>query len=283
MGKLLPIADLDRGFIHPTYPTQVNVSYFQAGKICNFIVAKWGYDKILAMIQDFKDLKPTVDVIQSEFKMKPEEFDKQFFAWLDDSTKVTVSGFDNWKKQIQQLAAAAKKKDWDQVIQLGTPIRDVYADYVEPGSVYEFLSDAYLAKNDKPHAIAQLERYAEVGGRDPVLLKQLSGLQDEAGDKRAAAHTLERLNWIYLKDEDAHKKLGALDMELKNYNGAIREWGAVLAGGTVDPAGAHYQLAVALNAAHRTSEAKDEVLSALEVAPEFKPAQKLLLELSEKE
>jgi len=281
--QLLPVAELDRGFIHPTYPAQVNVSYFQAGKICNFIAEKWGYDKILAMIEDYKNLKPTPEVIQSEFKLKPEEFDKQFFAWLDDSTKVTVNGFEDWKNKLLAVAAAAKQKNWDKVIELGTPIRDVYSDYVEAGSVYEFLSDAYLAKNDKPHAIAQLERYAEVGGRDPALLKQLSALQEGAGDKRAAARTLERLDLIYLKDEDAHRHLGELDMELNNYNGAIREWGAVLAGGTVDPAGAHYELARALNAVHRSAEAKDEVLSALEVAPGYRPAQKLLLELTDKE
>ena len=40
--KLLPIAELDRGFIHPTYPAQVIVSYFQAGKICNFIDREMG-------------------------------------------------------------------------------------------------------------------------------------------------------------------------------------------------------------------------------------------------
>ena len=52
--KLLPIADLDRGFMHPTYPAQVIVSYFQGGKICNFIAEKWGYDKLLAMIHDLR-------------------------------------------------------------------------------------------------------------------------------------------------------------------------------------------------------------------------------------
>ena len=51
--KLLPMAEIDRGFVHPTYPSQVIVSYFQGGKICTFIVQKWGYDKILAMIHDF--------------------------------------------------------------------------------------------------------------------------------------------------------------------------------------------------------------------------------------
>ena len=32
--KLLPVAQLDRGFVHPSYPEQVVVSYFQAGRVC---------------------------------------------------------------------------------------------------------------------------------------------------------------------------------------------------------------------------------------------------------
>ena len=53
--KLLPVAEIDRGFVHPTYPSQVIVSYYQAGKIVTFIVEKWGWDKILAMLHDFKE------------------------------------------------------------------------------------------------------------------------------------------------------------------------------------------------------------------------------------
>jgi tetratricopeptide (TPR) repeat protein len=51
--KLLPVADLDRGFIHTTYHSQVVVSYFQAGRICDYIKEHWGYDKLLAMMRDF--------------------------------------------------------------------------------------------------------------------------------------------------------------------------------------------------------------------------------------
>jgi tetratricopeptide (TPR) repeat protein len=278
--KLLPVADIDRGFVHPTYPAQVVVSYFQAGKICNFIDQKWGYDKLLAMIEDFAELIPTPKVIEKEFNMKPEEFDKQFLAWLDQQTHTTVAGFEDWKKQLREVAAKAKLKDWDAVIKQGNAIRDTYVDYVEIGSVYEFLADAYLGKDDKPKAIAELERYASVGGRDPVTLKKLANLQVESGNKKGAVKTLERLNLIYLKDEEAHKKLGDLYMEQNNANLAAREFKAVIDGGTVDQAGAHYELARAFKAANRVDDARNEVLSALEVAPGFKPAQKLLLELT---
>ena len=78
--KLLPVAQLDRGFIRPTYPNQVIVSYFQAGRICDFINEKWGYQKLLDMMHAFAQSKQTAEVIQRHsLKMKPEEFDTSFW------------------------------------------------------------------------------------------------------------------------------------------------------------------------------------------------------------
>ncbi len=280
--KLLPIADLDRGFIHPTYPSQVVVSYFQGGKICNFIAEKYGYDTLLAMIHDYADKLTTMEVVEKELKIKPEEFDTQFIAWLEAQTKRQVEGFDEWAKRLRGISQSAKTKDWGAVIKEGEAIRDMYPDYVELGNVYDFLSQAYLAQGDKAKAMAELTKYSKIGGRDPATLKQLATLQEEAGQKKEAISTLERLNVIYLEDEGAHQKLGNLYLELGNPTLAAREYGAVLALGTVDKAGAHFQLAKALAQSKKYDDARDEVLSSLEAAPSFKPAQKLLLELSNK-
>src|SRR5947208_4767045 len=51
--KLLPVAEIDRGFVHPTFPAQVIVSYYQAGKICDYISQRWGEPKLLDMIHEF--------------------------------------------------------------------------------------------------------------------------------------------------------------------------------------------------------------------------------------
>ncbi|MEQ1946276.1 MAG: tetratricopeptide repeat protein [Bryobacteraceae bacterium] len=281
--KLLPIAELDRGFIHPTGPEQVTVSYFQGGKICNFIAEKWGWEKLLAMIHDFGANMTTVAVIEKELQLKPEEFDKQFLAWLEPQTKKTVDGFDDWRKSIRGVATLAKETKWDEVISIGLGLRDVYPDYVEAGNAYEFLAQAYKAKGDTAKQTAELERYSKIGGRDPELLKQLAVLQTEQGRKKDAASTLERLNLIYLEDEPAHQQLGNLYLDLKEGPGAVREFQALLAGKPVDVAGAHYGLAQAFVLAMRNDDAREEVVSALEAAPGFKPAQKLLLELSGKE
>ena len=59
----------------------------------------------------------------------------------------------------------------------------------------------------------------------------------------------------------------------------LREYFAAVESHPVDKAGTEYLLARALLADGRKAEAEESVLAALEVAPGYAPAQKLLLEL----
>jgi tetratricopeptide (TPR) repeat protein len=281
--KLLPVADLDKGFVHPSYPAQVIVSYYQAGKICDYIAEKYGYNRLLDMMHNFAQSKTTPEVIQANLGLKPEEFDTQFFAWLDAGTRKTVTGYADWRTRVKGMGQALEAKKFDDVIAEGTAIRDIYPDYVEHSSVYEMLAAAYKAKNDPAGARRELEAYSNVGGRNPETLKRLATLQEEAGDKRGAAATLDRLNYIYPLDEEVHRRLGDLYLGLGNHDGAIREFESVVNGKPVDQAGAHFALARAYKGAGNKDKAKDEVLLALEAAPGFKPAQRLLLELDGKD
>ena len=60
----------------------------------------------------------------------------------------------------------------------------------------------------------------------------------------------------------------------------MREFRAALALKPLDQASSHYEMARAYRLAQRPDDARGEVLLALEAAPDYKPAQKLLLELS---
>jgi tetratricopeptide (TPR) repeat protein len=278
--KLLPITELDRGFIHPSAPAQVTISYFQAGRICDYINAKWGWDTLLAMLDDFSKNEDTATVVRKNLKMEPADFDKEFLAKLEADTKPVVDHFDEWKKGLKQLAEAVKTKDWGAVIKEGTAIRDFYPEYVEDHSVYEMLAQAYTAKENKPAAMAELQKYVKAGGRNPATIKQLAKLLSDSGNKKEAAATLERLNYIYLMDMDQHQDLGTLWFEQGNAKGAVQEFHAVASYKPIDPARAHYDLARAYHLNRQDEQAKDELLSALEAAPGYRQAQKLLLELS---
>jgi tetratricopeptide (TPR) repeat protein len=279
--KLLPVAELDRGFIRPEYPMQVMVSYYQAGRICDYIKSRWGADKLLDMVHSFAQLKPTPEVIRQDLGMEPEEFDKQFLEWLDKDVGTTVANFDKWRASVKNLAQQAKNKNYDEVLKEGEEVRRLYPEYVYPANPYEFMAEADLAKGNKQAAVAILTDYEKMGGRNPQALKELASLEEELGKPADAAATLDRLNYIYPVDEELHRHLGDLWFAQKNYKGAIREYSAVIALQPLDKATAQFNVARAYFAAGQKDMAEEHLLASLEAAPSFRPAQKMLLQLKD--
>jgi tetratricopeptide (TPR) repeat protein len=279
--KLLPIADLDRGFIRPEYPAQVTVSYFQAGRICDYIQERWGAQKLLDMVHAFARRKSTPEVIRENLGLEPEQFDRDFLAALDKELGSTVANFEKWTAHLKELAAVAKASQNDVVIQQADEVIRMYPDYVYGANAYEFLAQAQMAKGNKQAAAAALKAYQTHGGRNPEALKQLASLELDLGDPAAAAATLERVNYIYPEDEQLHRRLGDLWFTQKNFPGAIREFGAVLALKPLDKVSAEYGLARAYFAAGQREQARNHVLAALENAPSYRPALQLLLQLED--
>ncbi len=278
--KLLPVAELDRGFIHPKFPDQVIVSYWQGGRICDYIAKQWGEHKLLDMAHAFAQTDSTAEVIESQLGMKPEEFDKKFLAAVEAEDKGVIANIDKWKKDIRELNIAVSKSEWDQVIAKAPAVRDEYPSYIEAGSAYEALATAYKKKGDEARQTEVLAAYSHATGRTPEALKRLATLLQKQGKIKEAAAVLDRLVYIAPLDEDLHTMLGADDLALGNGSGAAREYLALVVGKAPDQAGAHYGLARALRLQHKDAQAKDEVLLALEAAPNFRPAQKMLLEMT---
>ncbi len=278
--QLLPVLQLDRGFVRPQYPTQVLVSYYQAGQICDFIAQKWGDAALLGMIHSYAARKTTADAIQDNLHESAEAFDKEFNAWLEAKTGNTVQHFDEWKRGLRGAYQSFESGKKEEAGKQALAVHKFYPDYVGRNSVYELTADFYLSRGDKTGAVRELEAYRDRGGKDPGALKKLARLEQETGNPKQAQSTLSKLNNVYPLDADLHKQWGNLLLAAGDANGAVREGKAALAldGDAVE---AHYELAKALHAAHRVKEAKDEVVLALEAAPDYKPAQQLLLQLSQ--
>jgi tetratricopeptide (TPR) repeat protein len=280
--RLLPVAQLDRGFVRPEYPAQVLVSYFQAGRVCDYIQSRWGADKLLEMVHSFADRKTTPEAIQHNLGMAPEAFDSQFQAWLYGQFGKTAAGFDEWRNRLKALAASAKNRNYDEVLKEGEELRRMYPQYVGAANAYEFLAEAHLAKGEKQGAVVALTEYEKAGGQNLQTLTKLAALEEELGEPKAAAATLDRINYIELVgEEDVHRHLGNLWLAQENYAGAIREYNAVIATHPLDTASAQFDLARAYLASGQRDKAEEHVLASLEAAPGYRPAQKLLLELQD--
>jgi cellulose synthase operon protein C len=280
--KLLPVSELDRGFVYPEYPSQVIVSYFQAGAICEFIKEKLGEDKLLAMVHSYAKRLTTPQVVQQNLGLGPEDFDQQFLRWIDHKYGVEAAHFDEWRDQLKVLASAAHEKQYDRVLRDAPAVLAMYPEYVNEANVYEFIAEADKARGDSKAEADILTAYEHQGGRMPEMLKRLATLEESRGQTDEAVATLERLNYIYpVKDEELHHRLGDLLYKDKQYDGAIREYNAFAASNPVDKAGAQFSLAQAYFAAGKKDQAEECVLAALEIAPGYRPAQKLLLQLQQ--
>jgi Flp pilus assembly protein TadD len=278
--KLLPILKLDRGFVYPEYPSQVVVSYFQAGSICDFIRERWGEPKLLEIVHSYANAQATHDVVKHNLSLESEEFDKQYLAWIDKKYGSQASHFDEWREKLKLVAAASHDKKWDAVIREGNAALVLYPQYVGESSVYEFLAEAYRAKNNAKSEAEILTAYKHAGGEEPAILKRLAIVDEQVGDPSGAIDALSKINYIYpVNDADLHRHLGDLLYSQKEYRQSAREYSSAVASHPVDKAGAEYLLAKALLADGRKAEAEESVLAALEVAPGYGPAQKLLLEL----
>lgn len=280
--KLLPVTKLDRGFVYPEYPSQVIVSYFQAGSMCDFVKEKWGEEKLLEMVHSYARLQTTPQVVQTNLGIAPEEFDKQYLVWIDKKYGLEAVHFDEWRDKLKGLAAAAQHGKYDAVLAQGPAVLAMYPEYVDDANAYELMAAADKAKRDAKSEMAVLTAYEHEGGQSPAVLKQLATLEQEAGEQVEATATLERVNYIYpVKDEELHRRLGDLLYAQKQYDRAILEYSAVVASDPIDQVGARTNLAQAYLGAGQKDKAEESVLTALEIAPGYRPAQKLLLELKQ--
>ncbi|MFQ5771387.1 MAG: tetratricopeptide repeat protein, partial [bacterium] len=80
--SILPLKDLDSGFNRPRSPGQVTLSYFQASKVVEFIVKKYGRQKLLQTFPEFKSGMDTQAVIKDIFGKDIEAFDAEFKQFI---------------------------------------------------------------------------------------------------------------------------------------------------------------------------------------------------------
>ena len=256
------------------------VSYFEAGRMCDYIQQHWGSRSYWIWCSS-SQFRAARRMLSGRPGYGAGGLRQAVPGLALPGQRGARGGFDGWHKQLEALVTAARARHDDEVLANAEAVIALYPDYVYDGNAYQLLAEAALSAGKAPLALSALTRYVEHRGRDPAALEQLAKLQQEAGNRPAAIATLQKINLIDpLFDTDSHRRLGDLLMDDKQFSAARREFGAVLALHPLDKAQANYDLARACHAAGDADCAMNAVLAALEVAPDFRPAQKLLLELT---
>ena len=303
-GRFVKIDDLDAAFIRPKRPDGVPIAYFQASQVCEFVDEKFGFDAILKMLALYKENARTPDVLQRVLKLTPADFDRAFndyikaktSAWVDaigsgqvhapagqppskDVLLALLKGKPNDYFAHLRLGTLLKKDDTEQAIEHLRRASELFPFYAGQGNPYAMLAEIYESRGQKTEAAAALETLVRYNETDAPALAKLAALKLVLGDRKGAVEALRQSFYIQPFDASLHKLAGGVYLDLGNPSEAIREFRVQIALAPPDLAEAHYDLARSLEAAGDHTEAKREVLRALEIAPGFDKAQELLLKL----
>lgn len=280
-GKFLGIDDLDSGFIRPSYPDQVQVSYVQAGLICYFIEQQYGFEKLAALLRQYDGKRTTPAAIQAVFKMPSREFDEQFNAFVRKRYDAALGRLDEWREAHGRAVDALAQENWTEAATQAQRAISIYNEDTSPGSAYLIAAKALDKLNRRQEALATLVAYRTAGGWHPEALRQLGEWYEQADDKASARDVWTALNYVDPLSQGHHGKLAENYLSSQRFDAAEREYRVMLALNPHDVAPSHLGIARALQAQGDQRASRRHVLQALEAAPMYKPAQELLLQMHE--
>ncbi len=303
-GKLLPIASLNNGFIRPSFPQQIGISYYQASLICDLIERDHGFDAILDMLAGYRQGMGTAELFEKVLSCDTECFDKKLDAYMKEQFATPMAAIhpseeghpiqvlaprglraqadavpQDFAAQLAAGIALFKEDDYDEALPYLDRAKRLFPGYGGNDSPSWFLAQIYKKEGKPAKAAEELAQLVSINERHYQAHIQLAALFDSSGEKKKAAEMLERALYIYPFESSVHRDLATLYRGERRYRDVIRARGALVALEPVDRAQVLYELALAYHEAGEPAAARRELLGALEIAPTFGEALELLLKL----
>lgn len=277
--RFLPVAELDQGFLRPAYEEQIIVSYMQAGLVCQYIDTAFGAEALSGLLYKYGDGLPTSEAIEEVLGITPQEFDRDFNQFVRSRHGGILDNLEVWQRTNSSMRQKLSTGDWPGTIEMAKQLLDLLPQYVEPDSPYLALAHAQEELGQRRQAVAALKNFWQNGGYDPVALKRLSGWLYEENRSGEAIDVLRSVNLVDPLDQELHGTLGDMLLEAERAQEALMEYSIALALNPHDKATANYRMASAHHQLGNNEQSQDHLLQALDLAPNFRPAQRLLLDL----
>jgi tetratricopeptide (TPR) repeat protein len=277
--KFLPVAELDRGFIRPTYEAQVIVSYMQAGLICEYIAGRFGQQALEGMLGEFAAGKDTAQAIEAALKISPAQFDQDFAAYVENELGAVVAGLESWQEKQAEVQQSVEAEDWRLVVAKAAEAIDLFPDYVDEGSAYIAKARAHRELGETALLTNTLLEFRRRGGYDPDALIALARALGDAGRDEDAIGVFEDVIMVAPLRAEVHRDFGDRLSAANRPREALVEYQALLAMNPQDLADAHYRVAKTYVALEDRAKGREHLLYALEIAPHYREAQQLLLEV----
>ena len=279
--KFLPLADLDQGFIRPTYRGQITVSYMQAGLICDFIADEWGHNALVQILEQFSKGLDTESAVLTVLKIDTVTFDRRFKRSLVNRYDTVTKNLAHWRQLLRKSENLLLQEAWPEAEAAAREALAVLPEYVGPGNAYVTLAKLYDKTGRTDQSLDFYRQWLKRGGHNPGILRELVDAFNAQGETNDAIHTLATLNLVAPYSLESHQRLANLYLKEQQANEALREFDVVLALEPLDVAPVLLGKAKAHRQLGNNDESRRHVLYSLEQAPFYREAQHFLIDLIE--
>lgn len=296
---LTPVSQLSGAFMRPPTPAHLQFAYYESSLVVEYLVEEYGLESLVNVLNELSIGTPINDALRRH--VAPVDFlDKKFaeFAkeranalakdanWdtLDEKPVPDSKYWAAWNKEhpdnvkglINYGAQLAKEKAWVKAI---TPLERVVELSPKIKLPYPVLARCYRETGQPEKAIKTLEAYAKLDANSVDVFLSLLEATSKSGDwgkTRQYARKLAALNPLLVSP---HKYLARAAEELGNDDEAIKALTVLAKLDPFDPADVYFRLASAYSREKQLTNAKRQVIKALEQAPRYREAHALLLKI----
>jgi tetratricopeptide (TPR) repeat protein len=296
---LKKVGDLSSAFMNPKKPIDLQFAYFESAMVVQFIVEKYGFASLKNVLSDLGADVSINSALEKRTEAMP-DLEKHFREFAQNKARDLGKDFD-WHKpkldatggaepellksistnfwvMVSQASRALEDKRWDTCTNIAGTLIEKMPQQRGAGSAYAIMAEATRRTSDTNQEIATLEKWVQIDGEALGASQRLLELSAdrnnwsralEAGNIALSINPL--LEQPYGLLAEAYRATGQKDE-------AIQALRTELLLNAPDAAGAHFEIAQLLSP--QDPDAKREVLKALEEAPRFIEAHKLLQNIS---
>jgi tetratricopeptide (TPR) repeat protein len=303
-GELTPLGKLSGAFLAPTNSEHLLFAYYESSLVVQFIVDQFSLDALKKILGDLHEGVEINQAIAAHTAPLP-ELEKRFDGFVHELAAKLAPGVDitkppalhseiersawetghptNYYTRLEKATELMRGKKWSEAKPLLEQLIETYHGESKAENPLWLLAVTERNLRDTNSELVTLQKFAVQESDFADLFSRLIELSRQRKDWTAVTNYAERMLAINPLSPVPHRALGEAGVALGNNAMAITAYKKLLALDPPDPTETHFQLAKLLHArGDAEAEAKRNLLQALEEAPRFRDAQRLLLDLEKK-
>ncbi len=300
-GDLTPLSQLSGAFLQPSNSEHLLFAYYESSLVVQYIVDQFTMDSLKKILGDLHEGVEINKAIAAHTSPLP-ELEKKFDDFAHGLAMNLAPGADlvkppehlsatertaweathpnNYYLRMEKATELLKGKKWSEAKPILESVAQNYHGESRAENPLWMLAATERNLRDTNAELATLEKFAAQESDFADLFNRVIDLCRQRKDWASVTKYAERLMAVNPLSAVPYRALGEAGAAQGNNEQAITAYKKLISLDPPDPSEVHFQLAKLLHARRNSeAEARRNVLQALEEAPRFRDAQRLLLDL----